>query len=92
MEKKDFIEELKKENQYLEEEMDEEEEDLMGSVWVPVLMETKMEKLAKEKILSDPSIKEIDLAEITEKEVFVRKANLVSYLNFLYKSFMLVVG
>lgn len=57
--------------------MEEEEEDLMGSVWLPVLLESKMEKAARETILSDPSIQEIDLAEISEKEVFVRKANLV---------------
>ena len=54
----------------------------MGSVWLPVLLENKMEKLAKENILNDPSVKEIDLAEISEKEVFVRKANLVSIIIF----------
>ena len=60
--------------------MEEEEEDLTGSVWLPVLIESKMEKSLKESILSDPAIKEIDLAEISEKEVFVRKADLVNYL------------
>jgi hypothetical protein len=59
--------------------VDEEDEDLMGSVWLPVLLESKMEKMAREAILSDPSIQEIDLAEISEKEVFVRKADLVIF-------------
>lgn len=36
----------------------------MGSVWLPVILENKMEKTLKEKILNDPAIKEIDLAQI----------------------------
>jgi len=37
-----------------------------------------MEKQKKEELLKDPCVKEMDLAEISEKEIFVRKANLVS--------------
>ncbi len=46
-------------------------------MWLPVLIESKTEKGQRESILSDPTIKEIDLAEISEKEIFVRKADLV---------------
>ena len=31
-------------------------------------------------LLTDPSIKEIDLAKISEKEVYVRKADLVIFI------------
>lgn len=67
----------------MKEDIEDEEEDLTGSVWLPVIIE---KVVINDKILSDPSIKEIDLAEISEKEVFVRKADLVrttlySYLN-----------
>lgn len=57
-------------------EEEEEEEDLRGSVWIPVIVDSKMDKSY---ILEDPNIKEMDLAAISEKEVFVRKANLVSF-------------
>lgn len=50
----------------------EEEEDLTGSVWMPVLIDNKMEAEKKEELLSDPNVKEMDLAAISEKEVFVR--------------------
>jgi len=52
----------------------EEEEDLSGSVWLPVLIEKEEER--KEEIAGDPSIREMDLAQISEKEVYVRKADL----------------
>ena len=61
----------------MKEDIEDEEEDLTGSVWLPVILENKIEKGTNDKILNDPSIKEIDLAEISEKEVFVRKADLV---------------
>ena len=54
-----------------------EDDDLMGSVWLPVVIDQK-ELQKKEEILSDPNVKEMDLAKITEKEVYVRKADLVS--------------
>ena len=49
-----------------------------GSIWLPVLIDPKTEKEKKEEVISDPSIQEMDLAQISEKEVYVRKANLVS--------------
>ncbi len=64
----------------MKEDIEDEEEDLTGSVWLPVILESKTDKGANDKVLSDPSIKEIDLAEISEKEVFVRKADLVYLL------------
>lgn len=64
--------------QYLGEE-DDPEEDLNGSVWLPVIIDNKSDKSKKEEILQDPSVKEMDLAEISEKEVFVRKANLADF-------------
>ncbi len=75
---------------------EEEDEDLMGSVWLPVFVDsagnasssggTKKEKSEaknnnsekKNGELQDPNVKEIDLAQISEKEVFVRKADLVN--------------
>lgn len=42
-----------------------------------MIIDSRTEKEKKEEILSDPSVKEMDLAQITEKEVYVRKANLV---------------
>ena len=56
-----------------DEEKDEEEEDLTGSVWMPVVVENKSER----ELLKDPNVREMNLAAISEKEVFVRKANLV---------------
>jgi len=41
-----------------------------------VISESKNDK--ESLIRTDPDIKEMDLAAISEKEVFVRKANLVS--------------
>ena len=43
---------------------------------MPVIIDSQKEK---DKMLQDPTVKEMDLAAISEKEVFVRKANLVSY-------------
>ena len=68
---------------------DEEEEDLMGSVWLPVILENKMEKALKEKILNDPAIKEIDLAQIRQKDIFVRKADMVSLYIIIYNLYIL---
>lgn len=53
-----------------------EAEDLTKSVWLPVIVESRsqLEQILK----SDPNVKEMDLAAISEKEVFVRKANIVS--------------
>jgi hypothetical protein len=84
VEKKQFIEELKRDNQYVKEDIEDEEEDLTGSVWLPVIIENKIEKGTNDKIMNDPSIKEIDLAEISEKEVFVRKADLVKIYSLSY--------
>jgi len=44
---------------------------LSGSVWLPVT--------DKASLKDDPNIKEMDLAAISEKEVFVRKANLADF-------------
>lgn len=66
---------------------EEEEEDLNGSVWMPVIVENKEEKKQYE---TDPSVKEIDLAAISEKEVFVRKANIVSLNFYLLKIYRLI--
>lgn len=74
--KRDLVNELKAQ-QNLNDDFDE-EEDLNGSVWLPVIIDNKMEKQKKEELLKDPCVKEMDLAEISEKEIFVRKANLVS--------------
>lgn len=54
-------------------------EDLTKSVWLPVIVENKnqLEQILK----NDPTVKEMDLAEISEKEVFVRKANIVSFIH-----------
>lgn len=75
--KKDLVNELKDQGQNLGGEY-EEEEDLEGSVWLPVIIDKKVDKVKKKEMLSDPSVKEMDLAQISEKEVFVRLANLVS--------------
>lgn len=56
-------------------EYEEEEEDLTGSVWMPVITETKQQ--LDELVLRDPNVKEMDLPAISTKEIFVRKANLV---------------
>lgn len=48
-------------------------------MWLPVILDNKIDKEKREEILSDPSVKEMDLAEISEKEVFVRKANLTDF-------------
>jgi hypothetical protein len=48
-------------------------------------LDPKIDKSKKEEILKDPSVKEMDLAQISEKEVFVRQANLVSiYISLMY--------
>lgn len=73
--KRDLINELKTMNQSFYDDS-EEEEDLTGSVWLPVLIDNKMEKMKKEELLSDPNVREMDLAAISEKEVFVRQANI----------------
>lgn len=44
-------------------------------MWMPVIIDNKGDK---EQIMKDPCIKEIDLAAISEKEIFVRKANIVN--------------
>ena len=81
MVKRDLVNELKDSMQSLGDEYSE-DDDLMGSVWLPVVIDQK-ELQKKEEILSDPNVKEMDLAKITEKEVYVRKADLVSlrYIN-----------
>ena len=58
---------------------DEEEEDLDSSVWLPVILDPKMQASKREELLADPAVKEMDLAEITEKEVFVRKASVEDF-------------
>lgn len=75
--KKDLLEQIKTEyggdSDDLEEDI-EEEMDLTKSVWIPVVQDPK------QVIKDDPDISEMDLAAISEKEVFVRKANLVSII------------
>jgi hypothetical protein len=58
------------------------EDELYKSVWLPVVVDSKeqLEDLTK----SDPNIKEMDLAAISEKEVFVRKANIVIIPLFIF--------
>ena len=52
--------------------MDQDSEvDLTASVWLPVIMDDKKQ------INFDSNVKEIDLAAISEKDVYVRKANIV---------------
>ena len=59
--------------------MEEEEEDLNSSIWMPIIIDNKNnDKNYKEDILKDPDVREMDLAEISDKEVFVRKADMVS--------------
>jgi hypothetical protein len=43
----------------------------------------KKSSVSKEEIMKDPNVKEIDLAAIPEKELFVRTANIVLFLSFL---------
>ena len=75
VEKKVLLDQLKHEfDDYF---VDEEDEDLYGSVWMPVIAENQQDK---ETFAKDSTIKEMDLAAISEKEVFVRKANLVTNL------------
>lgn len=83
VEKKVLIDQLKNEMEGFCAE--DEDEDLNGSVWMPVLVDNKQEK---DSIIQDPNVKEMDLAAISEKEVFVRKANLViikAITNLLYR-------
>ena len=51
---------------------------------MPIVVDTKSDK--DRVVLDDPDIKEMDLAAISEKEVFVRKANLVSNKFMLFIS------
>jgi hypothetical protein len=55
VEKKQFIEELKRDNQYVKEDIEDEEEDLTGSVWLPVIIENKIEKGTNDKIMNSLS-------------------------------------
>lgn len=48
---------------------------------MPVIIEKSQDK--DEVISKDPTIKEMDLAAISEKEVFVRKANIVTTIFFI---------
>jgi len=52
------------------------EESLSKSAWIPIIAESKgqLEQIMK----NDPQVKEMDLAALSEKELFVRKANIVS--------------
>jgi hypothetical protein len=43
----------------------------------------KKSGMNKEEILKDPNVKEIDLAAISEKEIFVRTANIVYFISLL---------
>ena len=66
--------------------MEEEEEDLSSSIWMPIIIDNKnCDKTYRDDILRDPEVKEMDLAEISEKEVFVRKADMVSIHIPLFK-------
>lgn len=53
---------------------DTEEDDLDKSVWVPVLDLTREEDSSK--------VIETDVCKLTEKEIFVRKAQFVSFMLF----------
>ena len=61
MVKRELVNELKESMQSLGEEYGE-EEDLGGSIWLPVIIDPKTEKEKKEEVISDPSIQEMDLA------------------------------
>lgn len=71
--KKDLVQELKDQSQNFEVDS-EDEEDLTGSIWLPVINDKDKEEDEEN---YDQNVKEMDLAEISEKEVFVRKADLV---------------
>ena len=76
--KKTFKEELKaKGEEFLDYEEEKEKEDLKASVWIPVNLEE-----SKDEKLKDPDVKEIDLAAISEKEIYVRRANIVRIYEF----------
>ena len=45
---------------------------------MPVIVDSVKSKQGKDDPLDDPNVQEMDLAAISEKEVFVRKADLVS--------------
>ncbi len=62
-----------------------EQDDLTKSVWLPVIVQNQQE--LQEIVRNDPNVKEMDLAAISEKEVFVRKANIVSHI--LIKQYVL---
>ena len=85
--KKDLLEQIKTEyggdSDDLEEDI-EEEMDLTKSVWIPVVQDPK------QVIKDDPDISEMDLAAISEKEVFVRKANLVSIISRFYYLYRMI--
>lgn len=68
--------------------MEGEEEDLETSIWMPIIIDNKSsDKAYRDDILKDPNIREMDLAEISEKEVFVRKADLVGLLIYVFTIF-----
>ena len=51
---------------------------------MPVVLDNKIDRDSKEKLLNDPAIKEIDVASISEKDIFVRKADIVYLLRLIY--------
>jgi hypothetical protein len=81
--KRELIEDLTNSLQNSSDDLESEgEEDLESSIWMPVIIDSKNnDKAYRLDILSDPNIREMDLAEISEKEVFVRKADLVRKLH-----------
>ena len=49
-----------------------------GFVWQPVCVDPSSEDFERS-AAEDPSVKELDLANISERSVFVRKANLKDF-------------
>lgn len=68
-----------------------EEEDLTGSVWMPVIIENRNDLKTQKELIKDPNVKEMDLAAISEKEVFVRKADIVRFVRLLYQSYRMIL-
>ena len=90
--KRSLIDDLKSSLQNSADDIDEEDEDLDGSIWMPIIIDNKnVDKAYRTDILKDPDVMEMDLAKISDKEVFVRKADLVkNNFTFFLISFIFV--
>jgi len=65
-------------DQGLIDEEDFSDNDESAEAWVPVCTDPKSDDFKPEE-LNDPAVKEIDLMLISEKEIFVRKANIKDF-------------